>query len=49
VQQSPDALGALAVERMVALIQCHRQGEDLTGDAVLIKPRLVVRSSTLSI
>jgi LacI family transcriptional regulator len=48
VQQSPEALGALAVERMVALVLSQRQGDDLTGDAVLVKPRLVVRSSTLS-
>ena len=48
VRQVPADVGALAVEQMVALIQSQRQGDDLGGGMVWVKPQLVVRCSSLS-
>jgi len=47
VRQAPAALGALAVEQIIALIQSQRQGDDSSAGVTWVKPQLVIRSSTL--
>lgn len=47
VRQNPKALGALAVERMHRMIQARQRDEDFNPGASWVKPRLVVRKSSV--
>ena len=47
VHQSPKALGALAVERMNAMIQARQQGGTCSTGLSWVRPRLIVRGSSV--
>jgi DNA-binding LacI/PurR family transcriptional regulator len=47
VRQDTRKLGAMAVERMSALIQAQDEGETLEPDTSWLQPRLVVRKSSI--
>jgi DNA-binding LacI/PurR family transcriptional regulator len=47
VRQNPKALGALAVERMHRMIQAGQREESYTPGMSWVKPRLIVRKSSL--
>jgi LacI family transcriptional regulator len=47
IRQNPLELGALAVERMHSLIQASQTHEELVPEVTWIKPRLIVRKSSI--
>jgi DNA-binding LacI/PurR family transcriptional regulator len=47
VRQNPKALGALAVERMNAMIQARQQRETCNTGMSWVRPRLIVRGSSV--
>ena len=47
IRQNPKALGALAVERMHCMIQALQKDEDFGPGASWVKPRLIVRKSSV--
>ena len=47
VRQNVNKLGALAVQQIHALIQAEQQGEALEPEIVWVKPRLIVRKSSV--
>lgn len=47
VRQNAETLGATAVEQIFKLIKAHQQGKDIYPDICWVRPRLIVRKSSV--
>ena len=47
IRQNAKALGAMAVDQMCSIIRAWRKGEEYATDVIWIKPRLIIRNSSI--